>query len=201
MVGVAHSASEDALTDEDLIRRTARGDNAAFDKLMTRYQEKVYNFCYRFLGDREEANDCAQDIFVKAFKSARKFRFQSKFSTWLYRIAANTCKNRTTSSYYRHSRQTLSVAGQEEQVSFSETTGIGDRELSPRDALEKKEARERIQTAINTLPAEQKEVVILRDIQGFSYEDIARITGRSPGTIKSRLARARGRLRNVLGKE
>ena len=88
-----HANDEDAL----LVRAFNSGEKPAFDKLVLKYKDKVFNICYRFLNDYEEANDCAQETFVKIYRSLKNFRFESSFSTWLYRIAVNTCKNKITS--------------------------------------------------------------------------------------------------------
>ena len=96
--------------DTELIKAFQKGNRSAFDRLVLKHKEKIFNLCYWFLQDYEEANDMAQEAFIKAFKSLKKFRFQSAFSTWLYRIAVNTCKNRLKSSEYRHKKRTISLS-------------------------------------------------------------------------------------------
>ena len=182
---------------EALIAAFQSGEKDAFDRLVLKYQNRVFNLCYRFVGNYEDANDCAQAAFVKAYRALKKFRFDSSFSTWLYRIAVNTCKNRLKSSEYRYSRkmvQLVNSSSAKEDCSVE----IGDESLSPVTMLERKESGIIIQEAIDSLPEDQKEVVILRDIEGLSYEEIARVSGQSPGTVKSRLARAREKLREKL---
>lgn len=184
--------------DSALIRAVQAGDRAAFDRLVLKHKDSVFNLVYWFLGDYEEAADCSQEIFINVFKSIKKFRFEAAFSTWLYRIAVNTCKNRLKSSRYRWRKRTVSLnntAGSRDGNPFPE---LMNGSPSPAIEMEKKERRRRIQDAINALPEEQNRVVVLRDIQGLSYQEIADITGLNPGTVKSRLARGRQTLKKRL---
>jgi RNA polymerase sigma-70 factor (ECF subfamily) len=190
----APSPREDAV----LIRAFQGGDKAAFDGLVLRHQHTLFNLCYRFLGDYQEANDSAQEAFIKVYRSLKRFRFESAFSTWLHRIAVNTCRNRLKSGEYRRKRETVSLDDPASPDHRSPGMRIRDESGSPAMALENKERMRLIQEAINALPPEQKEVVALRDIEGFSYEEIVEITGVNPGTVKSRLARARLELRKRL---
>jgi len=160
--------------------------NPNFDELVVEYQDKIYNLCYRFMGNHHDANDCAQDTFVKAFKSLKTFRGDAAISTWLYRIAVNTCKNKLSSLAYRFRK--LTVAPVE----------IKDDSQSPEVQFEKDEKGRLIQKAIDSLPNDHKTVVVLRDVEELSYEEIAKVTGYNIGTVKSKLARARGRLREKL---
>jgi RNA polymerase sigma-70 factor (ECF subfamily) len=197
----APSPREDAV----LIRAFQGGDKAAFDKLVLKHQHKLFNLCYRFLGDYQEANDSAQETFIKVYRSLKRFRFESAFSTWLYRIAVNTSKNRLKSAEYRRKKKMVPLDNPVSLGNSSSITDIQDEAHSPAMELEKKENMRLIQEAINALPPEQKEVVALRDIEGFSYEEIVEITGVNPGTVKSRLSRARldlrERLRSVISHE
>ncbi len=184
--------------DAVLIRAIQAGDIAAFDKLVLKHKDKLFNLVYWFLGDYQEANDCAQETFIKVFKSLKKFRFESAFSTWLYRIAINTCKNRLKSSAYRWKKKTVPLENPEGANGGNFSLEIQNYSTSPVIQLEKKERLMLIQKSINSLPEEQKRVVVLRDIQGLSYDEIADITGLNLGTVKSRLARGRLELRNKL---
>lgn len=167
----------------------------AFDSLVVKYQDKVFNLCYRFMGNYHDANDCAQDTFVKAYRSLKKFRFEASFSTWLYRIAVNTCKNKLSSLQYRFSKILFRIDRPAESEMSIE---IKDESQSPEVLFETSEKGRRIQKAIDSLPEDQKTVVVLRDIEGLPYEEIAQITGYNMGTVKSKLARARERLRKKL---
>lgn len=190
----ARSPGEDAV----LIRAYQGGDKAAFDRLVLKHHHRLFNLCYRFLGDYQEANDSAQETFIKVYRSLKKFRFESTFSTWLYRIAVNTAKNRLKSAEYRWKKKTVPLDNSVSPDHSSPAAGIQDETGSPAMELENKERMRLIQEAINALPPEQKEVVTLRDIEGLSYEEIIEITGVNPGTVKSRLARARPELRKRL---
>ena len=181
-----------------LIRAFCGGDKAAFDSLVLKHKDRVFNLCYRLLGDYEEANDSAQETFIKVYGSLKKFRFESAFSTWLYRIAVNTCKNKLKSSAFRQKRKMVPLDNPVLGHRTPSNREIQDESQSPAMELEKKERMKVIQEAINALPPEQKEVVTLRDIEGFSYEEVAEITGFNLGTVKSRLARARQDLRKKL---
>ncbi|MGD8226745.1 MAG: sigma-70 family RNA polymerase sigma factor [Desulfobacteraceae bacterium] len=185
---------EDAI----LIRAFREGDRAAFDNLVLKHKDRVFNLCYRLLGDYEEANDSAQEAFIKVYGSLKKFRFESAFSTWLYRITVNTCKNKLKSSAFRQKKKMIPIDNPVSGKRTQPDREIQDESQSPAMELEKKERMRIIQEAINALPAEQKEVVTLRDIEGFSYEEVAEITGFNLGTVKSRLARARQDLRKKL---
>ncbi len=177
--------------DAALVRAIQAGDMAAFDQLVLKHKDKLFNMVYWFLGDYQEASDCAQDTFIKVFKSLKKFRFESSFSTWFYRIAINTCKNKLKSSAYRWKKKTVSLENPESSKDGELFFEIKDDSPSPVNELEKKERLSLIQKAINALPEEQNRVIVLRDIQGLSYQEIADITGLNLGTVKSRLARAR----------
>ncbi|MCX5877895.1 MAG: sigma-70 family RNA polymerase sigma factor [Deltaproteobacteria bacterium] len=188
------SSGEDAL----LIKAFQRGDKRAFDQLVIRHKDRIFNLCYRFIGDYEEANDSAQEAFVKAYGSLKTFRLESAFSTWLYRIAVNTCKNKLGSSSYRAKRKTVSLDNPGNNEVGALPMEIQNGTPSPLARMEEKERRRLVQTALDALPAEFKMVVALRDIEGLSYEEIAQVTGLNLGTVKSRIARARTDLRNKL---
>jgi RNA polymerase sigma-70 factor (ECF subfamily) len=184
--------------DAAFVRAVQDGDMAAFDQLVIKHKDKLFNMVYWVLGDYQEANDCAQEIFIKVFKAIKKFRFQSSFSTWLYRIAINTCKNRLKSSAYRWKKRTISLENPESSKQDNRSYEIQNGSPSPENSLEKKERMMLIQKAVNALPQEQNRVLVLRDIQGLSYQEISDITGLNLGTVKSRLARARMELKNKL---
>jgi RNA polymerase sigma-70 factor (ECF subfamily) len=184
--------------DADLVSAFKSGNTLAFDRLVLRHKDRIFNLCYRFLGDHHEANDTAQEIFIKAYSNLKSFRGESSFLTWLYLIAANRCKNRLKSLEYRYRGKKVSLQnlfGGNDEDKESDIEYEGD---SPLLLLEKKEKMELIQKAIDRLPAEQKIVVVLRDIEGLSYDEIMNITGHRLGTVKSKLARARLFLRDKL---
>ena len=186
--------------DEDTvsIKSFLAGDKKTFDKLVLKYQDRVFNLCYRFLGDYEEANDSAQETFIKVYNSLKNFRFESAFSTWLYRIAVNTCKNKLSSLKFRLNQRMVRLDREKTSDEDCRLTEIRDESLSPEAELENKERETIIQKAIDSLPKDYKSVVVLRDIEGLSYEETAEITGYNIGTVKSKLSRARVRLREKL---
>jgi RNA polymerase sigma-70 factor (ECF subfamily) len=185
-------------SDSELVEAFQSGDLHAFDELVLRHQNRVINLCFRMLGHREDADDCAQETFIRVYRSLKKFKFRSAFSTWLYRIAVNTCKNRLASSAYRRDRETVPLGTRPDDEGEYRPREIGDCSFTPNGALERKEREERIQRTIDALPDDQRTVVVLRDIEGLTYEEISGITGLNLGTVKSKIARARGRLRETL---
>ena len=185
------------MEDAELISTFMAGDKTAFDDLVIRHKDRIFNLCYRFLGDYQDANDTAQDVFINAYKALKRFRAESSFSTWIYRIAINTCKNRIKSREFRNRKQTKSLDNPR-TADNNPSAEIVDESLSPMAKLEKKERSMLIQKAIDSLPKGKKVMVVLRDIEGLPYDEIARITGFSLGTVKSRIARARSDLREKL---
>ncbi len=162
-----------------------------FDNLVDSCQKSIYNLAYRLLDDREEAADVTQETFIAAYKSWDSFRGESSEYTWLYRIAVNLCKNR-----FR----------QRDRMRKHEGPSLGDIEWSddkpshrPDGVVETKELKEMIERAISRLPDDYKIMVVLRDMQGLSYADVAETTGLSVDVVKTRLARARAMLRKKLG--
>jgi RNA polymerase sigma-70 factor (ECF subfamily) len=137
--------SNSSRADTVLIRAVQAGDMAAFDELVLKHKDRLFNLVYWFLGDYQEANDCAQETFIKVFKSIKKFRLESTFSTWLYRIAINTCKNRIKSSAYKWKKKTVSL----ETSNGNPFSEIVNGSPTPAMALEKKERMMRIQKTIN----------------------------------------------------
>ena len=182
--------------DAELIKAFQAGEKAAFDELVLSHKDKVYNLCYWFIGDYQEANDLAQDVFLKVFKALKNFRFEAAFSTWIYRITVNTCKNRLSSLQYRLKKKFIHLNHTEAESNPG--VQIADESSSPEIELGKKEKMKLIKAAINSLPPNKKTVVVLRDIEGMSYEKISAVTQLNLGTVKSKLARARQDLRKML---
>jgi RNA polymerase sigma-70 factor (ECF subfamily) len=181
-----------------LIKAFLEDDKNAFDQLILLRKKMVFNLCYRFLGNYEDADDCAQDVFLKVFRSLKKFRFESNFATWLYRITVNTCKNKLNSLDYRLRFKKMRINNKPTEEDSPQSVEIGDETYSPDLSLKRKEISQLIQDAVNKLPTSQKMVVVLRDMEGRSYDEIVAITGFKLGTIKSKLSRARQELRETL---
>ncbi|MFC1868681.1 RNA polymerase sigma factor [Thermodesulfobacteriota bacterium] len=197
-----HKSNKSNSSEEDtaLVRDFQSGNRAAFDKLVLRHKDRVFSLCYRFFGDYQEAEDIAQDVFLKVYNSLRSFRFKSSFYTWIYRVAVNTCKNRAKSSEYRNMKMNVQLNNNpRNQDEVNQSIQTGGKQQTPLDDLEKEERTRLIQKAIDSLPTEQKAVIILRDIKGLSYKEMADITGNQLGTLKSRLSRARLGLKKQLG--
>lgn len=181
------------------IKAFLAGDRSAFDKLVLSHKDRVFNVCYRLLGDYEDASDCAQETFVKVYRSLKDFRFDASFSTWLFTIAVNTCRNKLNSAEYRRRKRMIPIddppEGHERAKNVRELADPGP---SPLAQLVEKERERLLQDAMDALPPDARAVVILRDVEGLSYEEIVLVTGYNMGTLKSKLARARQRLREIL---
>ncbi len=186
--------------DEDAqqVRAFQQGSRQAFDALVLKYQQRIFGLCFRFFDDRDEADDAAQDTFVKVFRSLDTFRFESSFSTWLYRIAVNTCKNRRQSLAARLRRRMLRIVPQGDCDAPGTCGEPGDDSRSPGTLYDRKAAGRAVAAAIAQLPPGHREVVLLRDIEKLPYEEIAAVLGLELGTVKSRLARARAKLQERL---
>ncbi|TNF30091.1 MAG: sigma-70 family RNA polymerase sigma factor [Deltaproteobacteria bacterium] len=185
------------LTDEEAryIAALRRRDERAFNALVVRYQDRVYNLVLRLLGNPEEARDVAQEVFVTVFEKIDKFRGDSKLGTWIYRVATNHAKNRIKYLSRRKDRQQDSF----EEMPVQPTDGrLSASFPRPDEAMEGQRLGDLIGRALEALDPDQREVVVLRDIDGQSYEAIAAITGQNVGTVKSRLHRGRLRLKDVL---
>jgi RNA polymerase sigma-70 factor, ECF subfamily len=187
-----------------LVHRLQQRDEAAFREMVQSYGQRVFNLVFRMLGNREEAEDLAQDVFVTVFKSIDQFRGDSKLSTWIYRIAVNHCKNRYKYLARRmyHANQPLDevserdAAGRDGGPAMSLQAQISE----PDKLLMGMQLEEAIQREIAALDEEQRLLVVLRDVQGLAYQEIADITGLVEGTVKSRLHRARMTLKDRLQK-
>lgn len=177
-------------SDSVLVLELKAGKQKAFNQIVLRYKDKVFNTAYRFLGDYQEANDLTQECFISIYNNIRKFRGESSLSTWIYSITANTCRNKLKSADKRRALKTVSLKDR-----ILETK---DDNSSPVKMFEKKELENSIQNAINSLPDDQREVLVLRDIEDLAYEDIAKILNCEAGTVKSRLHRARMELKDKL---
>jgi RNA polymerase sigma-70 factor (ECF subfamily) len=175
--------------DQEIVAQCRDGDREAFAKLVQKYQSRVLTLAARILDNRSEAEDVAQDIFVKVFQSLHEFRGASRFSTWLYRITVNHCLN-----YIRRrtrQQQTLITAEPEDWRQESLTS-------NPHKTLEQKERWALVQAKLQMLSPEYRTILLLRDFEGLSYEEIADVLQLEGGTVKSRLHRARMELKALL---
>lgn len=183
-----------ALDDHALVAKIQAGQRQAFSTLISRWQDKVYTQCYRQLGDADLAQEAAQEIFIKLYKSLGSFQFQAKFSTWLFRIILNHCSNVRDYHFRRRTDFHEPLEGRNPN-NPRQLRGISER---PEQQLEREEHRELIQMCLNQIPEEQREILILRDIQGLSYDEISETLNLNLGTVKSRVHRARNALQPIL---
>lgn len=182
-------ASGLAASDEALVRRCQRGEWEAFDLLMQQHETKVYNIAYRMLGHPDDASDAAQEVFIRLYHALPKFRGECAFSTWLYRIAVNVCLDAVRRRARQPSVRTSALAAEDEEADFMDN--VPDAHPDPEKIVMQKELQRLVHEAIQTLPEPQRAVIVLYDLEGFTYEEMAEILRTSIGTIKSRLNRAR----------
>jgi len=178
-----------ALDDASVVESFLGGDERAFQELVERYQTRLLNFVYRTIGDRERAEDLVQDVFIRVYRHLHRFDRSKKFSTWAYTIASNLAKNELRN----RSRNPLvlfqAFRGTSEEddrpLQFEDTT------TRPDDMFRKRHLRQLVDQTVAALPGHHREVFVLRELEGKSYEEIAEITNCNLGTVKSRLNRAR----------
>ena len=183
--------------ERSLLRRLRDRDERAFRELVDEHRDRVFNITYRMLGNRAEAEDVAQEVFIAVFKTIDSFREESKFSTWLYRVTVNHCKNRIKYLARRHDRDKDELDETSQQTNGA-VTGMPVRAAQPDKALASAQMEKLLQEAIASLEDDQRAVVILRDVEDLSIEEICEITGLPDGTVKSRLHRARLVLRKKM---
>ena len=181
--------------ERSLLRRLRDRDERAFRELLTAHRDRVFNITFRMLGNRHEAEDVAQEVFIAVFKTIDTFREESKFSTWLYRVTVNHCKNRIKYLARRHDRDREEI---DEVAAGANGTSVTPAPASPDRALEGAQMEKLLGEAISSLEDDQRIVVVLRDVEDLSIEEICEITGLPDGTVKSRLHRARLALRKKL---
>jgi RNA polymerase sigma-70 factor (ECF subfamily) len=174
--------------DAELVLRVQRGDKKAFELLMLKYQRKILRLLSRFVRDPGEVEDVAQEAFIKAYRALPQFRGESAFYTWLYRIAINTAKNHLVASNRRPSSP--SEYENEDGETFDETDNLSDIN-TPESMMASREIAETVNMAIEALPEELRTAIVLREIEGMSYEDIAQSMNCPIGTVRSRIFRAR----------
>lgn len=184
-----------ALSDEMLVKKAQDGDRTSLSELVNRYERKTYNLAYRLMGNHADASDAAQEALVRVCMRLQNFRGDSAFSTWLFRVVTNTCLDELRRrGRIRHASLDDAMPVEEGVVSRQ----ASDESESPVEYAERHEVQAAVQRAINRLPDEYRVVVILRDLQGLSYHEIAAMLGTTLGTIKSRLHRARQALRVII---
>ncbi|KAF3978396.1 MAG: RNA polymerase sigma factor RpoE [Methylococcales symbiont of Iophon sp. n. MRB-2018] len=173
--------------DKDLVRRVQQGDKSAFDLLVIKYQHRIIQLVNRYVKDPSEAQDVAQEAFIKAYRALGKFRGDSAFYTWLYRIAINTAKNYLVSRSRRYSDYQIDIQDAEQVGNAPQLKGMD----TPEHLLMNDEIVTAIKSAIEKLPDEMKNAIMLREFEGMSYEEIAQTMECPVGTVRSRIFRAR----------
>lgn len=185
------------MDDRELIQRIVTKDHIAFKLLVDRYQVLVINACYGLLGNRQDAEDVAQEVFLNVYKSAESFRHQSKLSTWLYRIAINLSLNHLRKKKrFRWLRSIHSLKDNESAKSVNDLSASED--VRPDISFEKKERRKILWVAINALPENQRVAFVLHKYEGLSYQEIAEILECSLSAVESRIHRAKANLQKRL---
>jgi RNA polymerase sigma-70 factor (ECF subfamily) len=180
------------MDEQALIASARKGDAQAFNQLVMLYQSMVYNLAYRILGNPDAAADATQDAFFSAFKAMGKFRGGS-FKAWMLRIVTNACYDQLRSKQRRPTQSLDDLPVEQDHVRY-----LRDPAERPDEQVERQELNQLIHAGIGTLPPEQRVVVVLSDVQGLSYQEIADVAGLSLGTVKSRLSRGRAKLRDYL---
>jgi RNA polymerase sigma-70 factor, ECF subfamily len=183
--------------DHKLVQRLKRRDEAAFTELVRLYQDRVFGLTYRMLGDRAEAEDLAQEVFVTVFKSIDGFRGDAQLGTWIYRVAANHCKNRL--KYLARRARAAQREYTDDHHASDTAQGPSARIAGPEATAVGRQTEGLVREALASLPEDQRELIVLRDVENLSYDEIREVTGLLEGTIKSRLHRARLALQKRMG--
>ena len=178
------------MDERELIRKAGRGDAYAFEQLMTVHESKMYAVALRMCGNREDAQDCLQEAMLRVYRAISGFKGQSSFSTWVYRITMNSCLDELRR---RKSRAAVSLDSMLES-GFAPS----DESDTPEESSLRSEQKRALEKAIAQLPEDMRAAIVLRDIQGCSYDEIARALDANVGTIKSRISRGREKLREIL---
>lgn len=182
------------MTETETIQLAQKGNLSAFNRLVMTYQSLAYNVAYRVMGDGDYAADATQEAFIKAFKAIKQYKGGS-FKSWLLRIVTNTCYDHLR---YHQRRPTEALETDEAEPDVDYAPHLVDQAERPEETALRHELCDMIQEAISQLTEDQRTIVILNDVQGFSYQEISEITGLALGTVKSRLSRARRKLRDAL---
>ena len=183
------------MTEQELVERAKRGDETAFEALVTDNEKRIYNLCRRLVGNPEDAAELTQEAFLNAWRGLGRFQGESSFSTWLYRLASNACIDFLRKEKRRQSlSMTVSLDDEEE----ARQVELPDERYAPERELERTEVRQAVAAGLERLTPEHRQVLVMREINGLSYAEIGAVLGLEEGTVKSRIARARNALRKVL---
>lgn len=183
------------MTEQELVERAKKGDESAFEVLVTDNEKRIYNLCRRLTGNPEDAAELTQEAFLNAWRGLGRFQGESSFSTWLYRLASNACID-----FLRKEkrRQNLSMTVSLDDEEEARQVELPDERYTPERELERTEVRQAVAAGLERLTPEHRQVLVMREINGLSYAEIGAVLGLEEGTVKSRIARARNALRKVL---
>ena len=196
MTREATGAALQELPDDELVGVFLEGDRRAFEALVLRHQNRVFGFCMRLLGSRSLAEEAAQDVLVKVFKNLHRFRGESKFTTWLYRVTLNHCRNVQAYRARRHEKRHDSLdATREDEEGSTRKRELADTRPGAEHELLKSEQLRLLQQELSRLDPIWREILLLRDVEGLAYEEIGQMLELAAGTVKSRIHRARGELK------
>ena len=184
-------------TEQELVSRARAGDTAAFEQLMLDSQDRVYTLCLRMTGDREDALDLAQETFFNAWRGLGSFQGNSSFSTWVYRLASNACIDFLRKRKRRQQGESPHSLDDEEAPLPEPADPRG----SPEEELERRELRRAVERGLQALPDHHRQVLVMRELSGMSYQEIGAVLDLDLGTVKSRIARARLALKKFLVQE
>ena len=184
--------------DAELVASSQKGDLGAFEQLVTKHQKKMFNIAFRIAGDHDDASEIVQDAFVAAFRNIRKFRGASRFTTWLTTITINQARNRLKQVRSRRAHEVNSLDDPIEQEDGSIRADPPSKAPSVLDRLEQRALQQKVQECIAALEPDFREVIVLRDLQEFSYDEIGLMLKVAAGTVKSRLFRARDSVKDCL---
>ena len=177
----------------ELIEKAIKGDERSFEALILSCQKKAWNIAIQYMRNENDAMDVLQECFIKIFRNLKNFKGDSRFDTWVYRITVNTCKDFLRKSEKMRQNEFHFVSSEDEDYIKS----IPSNEATPEETMSRKETADELLKCMELLPAEHKEVIILRDIQNLSYEEISEVLSTSLGTVKSRINRARSNLKRI----
>lgn len=188
------------MTEQELVALAKQGDQDAFAQLVQANQNKIYSLALRMTGNPEDGADLAQEAFLKAWRSLSAFQEESSFSTWLYRLTSNLCIDFLRKEKRRKAAvTTVSLDGDDEDD--APPVEVPDHRFTPETEVERRELRAAMSRALHSLSDEHRRILILREVEGLSYTEIAAVLELEEGTVKSRIARARISLRNILQKD
>ncbi len=187
-----------SIADEELVRLFTAGEPAAYEALVRRHQDRVFSMCVRLLGDRAVAEEVAQDVFINMHRNLHRFRGDSRFTTWLHRVVVNHCKNKMMYQGRRHQHRHDSIdlgIGPDGETMRRE---LPDKSQGAEERMVNQELYAALEEGISALPEDQRAIVLLRDVEGLSYDEIGATLDLAEGTVKSRLHRARLELKGRL---